>query len=159
MLYTIIDIADMKFSTDPDDVLVTYSLGSCIGVTLYDSTVKVGGMIHIMLPLSKIDPDKAVTKPHMFADTGMTNFLEVLYKKGATSKNLIAMIAGGASLLDKQKFFNIGERNYTVVKKILEKNHIKIIGEDVGGNVSRTVFLYMADGETVIRTSGKESGL
>lgn len=159
MFYTIVDIADMKSSNDPDDVIVTYSLGSCIGVTLYDPTVKVGGMIHFMLPLSKIDPSKAEVKPYMFADTGMTKFLADLYEKGASSRNLVAKIIGGASLLDKQKFFNIGERNYTVAKKILEKNNIKITGEDVGGNISRTVFLYMADGETMVRSSGKEKGL
>ena len=59
-----VDISDMKVSTNPEEILVTYSLGSCVGVVLYDPVVRVGGMIHCMLPLSRIDPEKAALK-HM----------------------------------------------------------------------------------------------
>ena len=74
-----VDISDMKISRDPTDVIVTYSLGSCVGLTLYDPVAGIGGMIHCMLPLSKIDPDKARLKPYMFIDTGVAAMLGEMY--------------------------------------------------------------------------------
>jgi chemotaxis protein CheD len=156
MLYKIVDISDLKVSNDEDDVLVTYSLGSCIGLTLYDPEAGVGGLIHCMLPLSKIDKEKSIESPSMFVDTGVTAFLTDMFAKGAKKKNIIAKIAGGAKMLNHGDMFNIGERNYKVTKAILEKNGIVLSGEAVGGTVSRTVFLYMLSGETVIRSGGEE---
>jgi len=146
----------MKASADPEDVLVTYSLGSCVGMTLYDPTVRVGAMIHCMLPLSKIDPVKAAAVPCMFADPGVPLLLQKVFELGATRKNLIAKVAGASSLLDEKKLFNIGERNYTILRKVLWKNNILIDKEDVGGQVARTMFLYIATGETRLKISGQE---
>ena len=155
MLYKIVDIADMKLSNDEDDIIVTYSLGSCVGLTLYDPVKKLGGMIHCMLPLSKIDTARAKSSPYMFVDVGVTKFLQEMFARGARKSSIVAKVAGGASMLDDSNMFNIGKRNYSLLSKLLDKNQIKISGEDVGGTVSRTVFLYVATGETTIRSNGK----
>ena len=152
----VVDIADMIVSNNPDDVLVTYSLGSCIGVTLYDPNAGVGGMIHCMLPMSKIDLAKAEAKPAMFVDAGMPKLLQAVFDLGAQRKNLICKVAGGASLLDDRKMFRIGERNYTVLRKMLWKNEILIKAEDVGGHIARTVYLYMDTGKTTVKSNGTE---
>ena len=62
-----VDISDLRVSANPDDLIVTYALGSCIAVIVHDPKRKVGGMIHYMLPLSEIAPEKAKDKPAMFA--------------------------------------------------------------------------------------------
>jgi chemotaxis protein CheD len=149
----------MKVSTRRDDVLVTYSLGSCVGLTLYDPVAGVGGMIHCMLPLSKIDPAKAQANPCMFADTGIPALIQAVFNLGGERRNLVAKVAGAASLLDEKGLFRIGERNYTVLRKVLWKNNILIAAEDVGGTQARTVYLYMDTGRTVIRSGGRESEL
>ena len=154
-----VDISDMKATDRRDDVLVTYSLGSCVGVTLYDPTACVGGMIHCMLPLSKIDRAKAAEKPCMFVDTGIPLLLQTVFDLGAQRKNLICKVAGAASLLDEKKMFRIGERNYTVLRKILWKNNILIDAENVGGQMARTLHLYMDTGRTTIKSKGKETEL
>ncbi|MFW5902243.1 MAG: chemotaxis protein CheD, partial [Thermodesulfobacteriota bacterium] len=82
MALVVVDIADMKISNNPSDTLVTYSLGSCIGVAIYDPVLQLGGMIHCMLPLSKVDKEKAKTRPYMFVDTGMNLLLGGLYERG-----------------------------------------------------------------------------
>jgi len=146
----------MKVSDRPDDVLVTYSLGSCIGLALFDPVACVGGMIHCMLPLSRIDPTKARANPHMFTDTGVPALVQALFDRGAERKRLVAKAAGAASLLDEKGMFKIGERNYTVLRKVLWKNNILIANEDVGGTIARTMYLHMADGRTVIKSKGKE---
>ncbi len=155
----VVNIAEMMVSDNPDDVLITYSLGSCIGVTLYDPDAGVGAMIHCMLPLSKVDRAKAETKPAMFVDVGVPKLLQAVFDLGAQRKKLICKVAGGAALLDDKKMFRIGERNYTVLRKILWKNDILISAEDVGGRIARTVCLYMNTGKTTIRVKGVETEL
>jgi len=149
----------MCVSSDQEEVIVTYSLGSCVGLTLYDKVIKVGGLVHCMLPLSKIDPQRAEQKPCMFTDTGVTLLLQTLFNLGATRSNLIVKVAGAASLLDAKGLFKIGERNYTVLRKVLWKNSLLIGGEDVSGTASRTMSLYMKDGRTTIKSGGREVDL
>lgn len=155
----IIGIAEMKVTDKPDDVLVTYSLGSCIGLSLFDPSVGVGGLIHCMLPLSKMDEAKARANPAMFTDTGVLTLLQSVFDMGAERRNLVAKVAGGAMFLDDKKIFCIGERNYTVLRKILWKNNILVSAEDVGGTAPRTMSLYMASGRTTIRSGGVEREL
>jgi chemotaxis protein CheD len=155
----VVGIAEMKVSRTASDVLVTYSLGSCVGVTMYDPRVRAGGLIHCMLPFSTIDPEKAVTRPEMFTDTGLTLLLQKLFDLGAEKRTLIVKVAGAARLLDANGVFRIGERNIAVLEKVLEKNGIPIAGEDVGGTVARTMSLHLSSGKTVLKISGKESVL
>jgi chemotaxis protein CheD len=149
----------MQVSNNRDDILVTYSLGSCIGLSLYDPVACVGGMIHCMLPLSKIDEAKAKSNPQMFTDTGVMALIQAIFDLGAERKNLIAKVAGGALLLDEKKLFRIGERNFTILRKVLWKNNILIAAEDVGDSVARTMYLYMRSGKTVIKSCGQEREL
>jgi chemotaxis protein CheD len=150
----IVGISDIYVSTNPNEEIVTHSLGSCIGMTVYDPKAMVGGMIHYMLPLSKISPEKAKVKPGMFADTGIPALLKKVLSAGAAKDRLVVKIAGGAQLMDQNKIFNIGERNYLVLRKLLWKNRILIDKEDVGGLASRTMRLEMNTGRVTIK-SGK----
>ena len=155
----IVDIADMKVSADHEAALVTYSLGSCIGVTVYDPEVHVGGMAHFMLPLSTLDSEKARTRPFMYVDIGMVLFLEALFQLGARKDRCIVKVAGGSQVLDTHDIFRIGQRNYTVLRKILWKNGLLLKGEDVGGSLSRTMRLDLADGRVTIKTHGETRDL
>ncbi len=149
----VLGISDLQVSNKADDILITYSLGSCIGVAAYDARAKVGGMIHYMLPLSKISPEKAAIKPGMFADTGIPLLLKSLFTMGATKDNLVLKVAGGSHLMDQNKVFNIGERNYLILRKLLWKNNMLIKSEDVGGNLSRTLRMELATGFTTVKSS------
>lgn len=155
----IVGVADMRLSSDPEDVIITYSLGSCIGLTLYDTEKRIGGLVHCMLPLSKIDAAKAEANPFMFIDSGVTSFLQSLFDMGAQRKTLVAKVAGGAQIMDDKGVFNIGERNNTVVRKMLWKNNILISGEEVGGSIPRTLSLDLATGRTILKAAGTEREL
>ncbi len=156
MANVIVDIADMAISSNPADTLVTYSLGSCLGIVMYDPVVKVGGMMHCMLPLSSIDPEKAKERVGMFVDTGMVTFMTKLFELGVQKRNVQVKVAGGSCVLDRQGLFRIGERNYTVFRKILWKNGLMITAEQVGGEVSRTIRLDIGTGRFSIKTAGEE---
>jgi len=152
----VVGVGEMKISRSAGDVLVTYSLGSCIGVTMYDPKARVGGLIHCMLPFSTIDPAKAKARPEMFTDTGIALLLAKLFEMGAEKRNLVVKVAGASKLLDSNGVFKIGERNVAVFHKVLEKNGIPIVAEDVGGTVARTMSLNMSTGQVVLKISGKE---
>jgi chemotaxis protein CheD len=145
----------MVVSNRAEDILVTYSLGSCIGLTLYDPVAVVGGMVHCMLPLSSLDPTKASTNPCMFADTGVAALLKAVFDLGAERQRVVAKVAGAAVLLDDGGRFRIGERNYTVVQRILAKNEICIAAEDIGDTVPRTMYLQIETGMTIVRSRGQ----
>jgi chemotaxis protein CheD len=151
-----VGISEMQISQDPGDVLATYALGSCVGLSLYDSQARVGGLIHCMLPLSRIDPAKAERNPLMYVDTGVPAMLQAMFDLGAQRKTLVAKVAGGSKIMDANGVFNIGERNHTVLRKVLWKNDILVAGEDVGGNAPRTMYLHMDSGRTILKVSGAE---
>lgn len=152
----VVCVSEMKVSDDPGVVLVTYALGSCIGLTLYDPVCRVGGMIHCMLPLSRIDPERSRQEPCKFADTGVCVLLQALMDRGATRRNLVAKVAGGAMQFERQTSFNVGERNLAVVRRVLWRNDILISGEHVGGTRPRSLFLHMATGRTVVKMGKTE---
>ncbi len=150
----IVGVADMKLSNNLEDSVVTYSLGSCIGLVIYDPVARVGGILHYMLPESSIDREKAKIKPFMFADTGIPRFFKTAYKLGAKKPRIKIYVAGGAEIIDQKGFFNIGKRNYLALKKIFFKNKVMINKQDVGGNINRTVRIEIATGDIFVKTSG-----
>lgn len=142
----VVGISDCKVSQDAESVLVTYALGSCIAVTMYDPVAKIAGMLHYMLPESAIDASKAAQIPCMFADTGIRVLLDRVKAVGAEPRRMVVRLAGGAHLLDGEGVFQIGKRNYLAARKILWKAGILIAAEVVGGEVSRTVRLEVGTG-------------
>jgi len=146
----IVNIADMKISKNPEDTLTTYALGSCMGMTAYDPDSMVGGMLHAMLPMSRADLQKASVNPFMFVDSGISRLLNDLISFGANKKSIIIKIAGCSNMMDDNNFFKIGERNYTITRKILWKNDFLITSEEIGGKASRTLSLDMSTGKTYI---------
>ncbi|MFH1216552.1 MAG: chemotaxis protein CheD [Pseudomonadota bacterium] len=151
----IVGISDMKVSNNPGETLITYSLGSCIGLVIWDPAVKVGGLLHYMLPESKIDRDLAQKKPYMFADTGIPALFHEAYRLGASKNRLVVKVVGGAQILDPTGLFNIGKRNYILLRKLFDKNNISIADEDIGGCVNRTVSLEIDSGRVLLKVSGR----
>jgi chemotaxis protein CheD len=155
----IVNVSDAKASSEPGDSIITYSLGSCIGVSLYDAAAKVGGMLHFQLPESVMDPAKAAGNPFMFADSGMNAVFNMMLSLGAIKKRIRVKLAGGAAMAIGPKGFDIGKRNHLAIRKILWQNGIFIEGEDVGGDVPRNLYLNVADGMVIVKANGSERTL
>jgi chemotaxis protein CheD len=151
-----VGVADCRLSNSPEDILVTYALGSCVGVAIYDPVAKLAGMLHYMLPESGIDPAKARDNPHMFADTGIPLLFRRSYEMGAEKRRLIVCVAGGAQVMDEAGVFNIGKRNALALRKILWKAGVLIHSESLGGSLSRTVRMEVQTGKIWLRTEGKQ---
>jgi chemotaxis protein CheD len=149
----VIGIADLKCSNNKDDILITYALGSCIAVAIYDPAVKVAGLLHYMLPDSTLDANKAKDNPGMFADTGIPLLFKSCYSLGADKKRLIIKVAGGASILDNTNYFRIGEKNIMALRQIFWRNKVFIDKEDTGANFNRTVRLEVSGGKVMVKSS------
>jgi len=154
-----VDIADFKLAQEPDSVLVTYALGSCIAVILHDPVRKVGGMIHYMLPQASTSPQKAREKPAMFADTGIPMLFQAMYQQGCNKRDLVVKVAGGSALMSVTDIFEIGKRNHLILRKMLWKAGVPIRSEDVGGTVFRTARLFVDTGRVTIKTEVDEHEL
>lgn len=146
-------LGEVIVSKNPEDVLVSYGLGSCVAVCLYDIAFKIGGMFHCVLPYT-YNGAKNDTK---YADKGIPALLEKMKNAGAKKFYIAAKIAGGASVLKvNNPLFDVGNRNIEAVKKILKELSLDIISEDVGNHISRTVRLHVADGRVVVVHKLKE---
>jgi chemotaxis protein CheD len=154
-----IDISDLKVSADPEVLLVTYALGSCIAVMVHDPVRPAAGMIHYMLPLSATSPEKAKARPAMFADTGIPLLFQSMYALGCRKGDLVVKVAGGGALYDDKGLFSIGKRNYTIMRKMFWKSGVIICAEDVGGARSRTARLHVGTGRCTISSQGEENEL
>lgn len=150
----VIGISDLKVTNNPADSMVTYALGSCIAVAVYDPAAKVGGLLHYMLPDSTLDAGKAKETPAMFADTGIPLLFKSCYKLGADKKRMVVKVAGGASILDESNFFRIGQKNIMAMRKLFWSNNVLIDAEDTGKNFNRTVRLDVATGKVWVKRAG-----
>lgn len=155
----VVGVADLAVSKDATKSIVTYALGSCIGVTVYDPVAKVGGMLHFMLPESTVSPEKAAVNPAMFGDLGIPLLFHKVIEAGARRERLIVCAAGGAEVLADDGHFRIGNRNRTILRKIFWKQNLLLAAEDTGGQHSRTMSLKLADGSIQIRAQGKDASL
>ena len=150
----VVGIGDMKLGRQ-EGTIITYALGSCIGIALYDPMIKLGALVHIMLP-ERVNSDANIFK---YADTGVRETLRKLYAYGAVKHRLTAKIAGGAKMFDMKgkssAMGNIGERNAQMVKRVLMQEGIRIVKEDLGANYARTMSLDLENGMVIIKTFGR----
>lgn len=150
-----VEVADMKIGKD-GDLLITYSLGSCLGLVVYDPVAKLGGLLHAMLPVSSLNPAKADRNPFMFVDTGISALFQALFDLGVPKNRMIIKAAGCGTPLGKDEMFKIGARNYIIMRKFLSKNNLALQSEDIGGTLSRTVHFDISLGQTIISSKGKK---
>ena len=150
----IIGIADMKMAKG-EGMLVTYALGSCIGICLHDPVLKLGALVHIMLP---VNMEAGRKTPMKYADTGIRETLRLMEGKGASRNRITAKIAGGAKMFEvgSSSLGNIGQRNIESVHMNLKKEGIRLLKEDVGGTVARTLLFDVNSGLGCVRRYGRQ---
>jgi chemotaxis protein CheD len=156
----IVGVADMRVSGSPGDVIVTHALGSCLGVAAHDPVAGVGGLLHVMLPEARANRQKAAANPFMFVDTGVPAFFRALYEAGGLKARLVVKVAGGANVHSAANDrFQIGKRNYVILKKLLWTNSVLIDAEDTGGTAARTMYLQVGPGRVWLNSGGVEREL
>ena len=155
-LMTAVNFSEMRISNNPAETLVAFSIGSGMGVSVFDPVCAIGGILNFMLPDSTksngVEPEKL---PLMFADTGVPFFIKALFEQGTRPNRMKVVIAGGAHILDQTSIFNIGKKNYEALKSSLANYNLKIFHEDIGGTSSRTLSLQIGSGCSTIKIFGQ----
>ena len=153
----IVGMADVKVTDKPDDTLITYALGSCLGIIVHDPVARVAGLLHVMLPSSQIDEAKAKAQPAMFVDTGVPLLFRECYRLGAKKERMTVSVAGGSfsGKSEADDSFQIGKRNMLTLRKLLWKNGVLIHADETGGvQQSRTMSVNVSSGLVQLRTNG-----
>lgn len=151
----VVGISDCKVATDPADTVVTYALGSCVGLALYDRQARIGGLLHVMLPESRLRSSVREFNPFMYADSGFYELLKELTARGARKDRIEARAAGGANMLRHSDLLDIGRRNAETILRMLALEHLPVVGTSLGGVVGRSMALRLADGTVTVRLLGR----
>ena len=139
-----------------EGVLVSYALGSCIGLCFHDPRLRLGALLHIMLP---INMETGRTHPLKYADTGIRETLKQMEARGAMRSRMTVKIAGGAKMFEiagGSGLGNIGQRNIESVNAILKRENIRLLAQEVGGKVARTLFFDVGSGQGCVRSYGQK---
>lgn len=150
----VVGISDAKVSADPTDSVVTYALGSCVGLALYDRVRRVGGLLHVMLPDSRFRSSAREFNPFMYADSGFYELLRAVEAAGGRRQDLVAKLAGGANMLGQTAIFDIGRRNAEALLGLCRLERIPVLGTSLGGTVGRSMELWLSDGKVKVRLLG-----
>lgn len=150
----VVGVGNLAVSSDPHITLATYSLGSCLGVSIYDPVAQVGGLLHVMLPSSGVDQAKASQRPALFVDTGIAALFRAAYPLRADKYRVQICLAGGAQAMGGPAGLNMGLRNYEALTSILSQHSLRPQAEQIGGLVSRSMSLCLATGQVRLKISG-----
>ena len=148
----VVGVGDMSAANNPAITLSTYALGSCGAVLLYDAGSRAGALLHLMLPESKLSPEKARAQPAMFADTGLPLTLRSFQGVRGDLTRVRIFLAGGASVLCTTDTFKIGERNLRATTSFLAHYGLRAHHAAVGGTINRTVHLNIGTGLVTLKT-------
>lgn len=152
----VVGLGESKISNNPKDVLVAYGLGSCLGIAMYDPVAQVGGLLHAVLPTCGMQDnnDENCTK---YVCCGIEVLLKGIAEAGGQRNRIVIHVVGGANMLTDTTFsdvMNIGQRNINAAHQKLKELNMEVTGEEVGGNIGRTVRFYVSDGRVAIRMMG-----
>jgi chemotaxis protein CheD len=152
---TAVNFGELKVSQNPAETLVAFSIGSGIGVSIYDPISRAGGLLNFVLPdASMMSPSQTQFQPFLFADSGLAAFWDALHDIGAQTVRLKVVLVGGAQIMDQSAAFNIGLKNYQAVTSFLAHKKIAIHYADIGNNFLRTLRLDIVNGDNCIQTLG-----
>lgn len=151
-----VSISDMKISRKRGELLITHSLGSCLGLSAWDAAAGVGGLIHCLLPRAS-SPD--VKNPFMYVNLGVPRMIRKMVSMGCTKGSMVFKAAGCGRMLLIQNQFDTGAQNLATLMALFAKNGVKLAAEDVGGSIPRTMSLDVETGLVTISSQGKEWGI
>jgi len=109
-------------------------LGSSVAVSLYDRSLKIGGMSHFLFPYARAK-EKATAK---YGNIAILALIRMLKANGAKLSKVQAQIFGGA-FNAKVSNIDVGQDNFFAARQVLKDNQIKVVSEDVGGLLGRKI--------------------
>jgi chemotaxis protein CheD len=133
---TEISIGNLRASNDRE-ILSTTGVGSCLAITLYDATLRMGAMAHAMLPGAST-PEEEGQLSAKYVENAIDKMLWELEAMGAKRTHIEAKLAGAANMFPNLEG-TISQRNIASAKRKLAQEGIPLVGESLGGSVGRSV--------------------
>jgi chemotaxis protein CheD len=153
----VVGIGELAVSDVAEEIIVTHALGSCVAVCIFDPVARVAGMLHFMLPESRINAERARQQPAAFADTGIPLLFQTAYTYGLDKRRAIVKLVGGAEITPSvDAAFRTGQRNALAAKQVLWRSGVLVDAEETGGNTARTVHMAVQDGRVRVFTGRNE---
>jgi len=152
-------LGEQAVSRDPEDILVAYGLGSCLGVSMIDPVARVSGLLHAVLPRPADGVDRGGLNTYKYVESGIEGLVAALIKQGANKDRLIVRLVGGANMLISPGLtssFDIGTRNIETARAALQRLNMKIAAEEVGGHTGRTTRVYVGESRVTVRVIGEK---
>jgi chemotaxis protein CheD len=154
-----VGLGEQAISRNPEDVLVAYGLGSCVGVVMVDPVTHMSGLLHAVLPKAGAGVVPGETNPYKYVESGIENMIACLIKDGANQSRFVVRVVGGANMLmsaDLTRSFDIGTRNIEAARSTLSRLKIPVVAAEVGGHTGRTLRVYVANGRVTVRVIGEK---
>lgn len=149
-----VGLGTFRVDQGPGTALVSAPLGSCLGVVMYDTVKRTGGLLHSLLPDSSRDPDKARENPALFLDTGFLAMLDEMEQGGSKRENILIYAAGGSEIFDDSGIFNFGSQGGGVLAGLLSDAGLALEAQDIGGHSAKSLRLHLGTGAVTIQYSG-----
>ena len=143
-------MGELRIAREVNSVLVTYALGSCVGVSVYDPTNRVGGLLHAMLPSSEVSSASDTKRLQKYVNTGLVALFREVIAMGGARDRLEVKMAGGGEFLNSNQIYKIGERNIAAVHSFLSRNNLLMAAEHTGGRSSRAMWLDLETGTVTL---------
>lgn len=159
MKETNVGLGEQAVSREPEEVLVAYGLGSCLGVVMIDPASRLSGLLHALLPRTPETGERGAPNSSKYVESGIEHLLASLVREGAKPDRLIVRIVGGANMLmgaGMSQSFDIGTRNVEAAKTTLSRLNLPISVAEVGGHSGRTVRVYVAESRVTVRVIGEK---
>ncbi len=125
--------------------VISTVLGSSVSVSIYDKALKKGGMNHFLFPLVG-NQEKSTA---CYGNVAVNTLVRMMIETGSVVKDLEAQVFGGA-FNKKWSQKDIGRENYITARKILAKKRIRVVSEDIGGELGRKIVFNTSNYEIVI---------
>jgi chemotaxis protein CheD len=148
-----VGLGEIQVSKDANIVLACLGLGSCIGVSAYDPVVKVGAIVHVVLPEGR--GEDCEKWPCKFANSALPYMIKQMERLGVIKNRMVIKIVGGAKIIKnvpENSLLDIGSRNVTAIINAISENNLSVKAEDLRGNSGRSMWLYIDSGITRVRT-------
>lgn len=115
--------------------VISAVLGSAVSVCIYDKKKKIGAMNCFLYPLIR---EAGKTTP-IYGNVATIALIRMMLDEGSKINHLVAQILGGAYNKEVSKGRDVGSENVRIARRVLTSSGVKVISEDVGGNMGRKV--------------------
>lgn len=126
--------------------IVSTAIGSCVMVSLWDCRRKYGGAANYAYPFT----DNRREATARYGNVAISHLIRMFLREKANIKNIRAQIFGGAALQQSAECREVARENIRIARSVLGRFRIRIVSEDVGGDVGRKLVYNTFSNEVIV---------